>query len=145
MLISTNPIWENTRSYVEKGLFICNMAALELDWITNLPVLTAKKRLKVHKYTEQEVMENVDPPGNATGHLASGVRLKDKGARRKLKWKVKKFWKNAAGAQNWSPLRVWIREHEHPVICHTNFPKDNHLQHAWTLPYPPMLTTGFLI
>lgn len=46
---------------------------------------------------------------------------------------------------NESPLRVWIREHEYPVICHTNFPKENHLQHAWTLPYPPMLATGFLI
>lgn len=48
--------------------------------MANLPVLTSKKWLKVRKHTEQEGMENVDPPGNATGHLASGHRLKDKAA-----------------------------------------------------------------
>lgn len=35
--------------------------------MTNLPALTAKKRLKVHKHTKKQAMEKVDPLGRPQG------------------------------------------------------------------------------
>lgn len=167
--ISREPISANIRSGVEKKLlqqrpYLENDSLFSLiEWLISWS--DSITRLKVHKDTEPEEMEGAGQPGNTAGHLASGYRQGDIEVERRNKVidSIKRgrtvceslFQTNDKIAENINrfqtvardlpPVKVWISEHEYWVICHANFPKESHLRHAWTLPYPPLPATDFLI